>query len=98
VPAISPHGKYLVSTDQSDACPRKYDIAIWSTTADPPSLEMMYEAAQYENWEVVGWGGDDRIRLKAFVNAREGSYDQEAGAVRSAGEWKLVLGRKRERK
>lgn len=93
-PTISPHGKYIVSTDMSDACSREYDIAIWSTETDPPSLEMMYESAQYENWEVIGWTSDDRFRLKAFVNSDKGSYDQEAEAVRSAGGWELVLGEK----
>jgi hypothetical protein len=93
-PKISPHGKYIVSTDVSDACSREYDIAIWSTETDPPSLEMMYEAAQYENWEVTGWTSDDRFQLKAFINSDKGAYDQEAEAVRSAGGWELLLGRR----
>jgi hypothetical protein len=94
IPDISPQGKYIVSTDESDACARKYDIAIWSTATDPPSLEMRYEAAQYENWQVTGWTSDDRFQLKAFVNSRQASYDQEAEAIRSADGWKLVLGQK----
>src|SRR5262249_51503150 len=92
IPEVSPHGKYIVSTDNSDACDRNYDIAIWSTRTDPPSLEMKYEAAQYENWQVTGWTSDDHFQLKAFINSREGRYDQEAEAVRSAGGWQLVLG------
>jgi len=34
IPELSPNGKYLVSVDQSDACDRAYDLAIWSTSAD----------------------------------------------------------------
>jgi hypothetical protein len=96
-PKISPRGKYIVSTDTSDACKRDYDIGIWSTRTDPPAVELMYHAKGYENWEVTGWEDDDHIRLKAFISSREGRYDQEAEAVRSADGWKLVLGQRAKR-
>jgi len=39
IPVLSPSAKYLLSIDQSEACERKYDIAIWSMQTDPPKLE-----------------------------------------------------------
>jgi hypothetical protein len=96
-PVQSPTGKYLVSVDQSDACRRPYDVAIWSTRSDPPVQEFKYEAKRYENWTVAGWAGDERIKFKVFVNDRDGSFDQDAEAVRSDKGWKLVPGRKVER-
>jgi hypothetical protein len=93
-PELSPTGKYFVSVDQSDACDRPYDLAIWSTGADPPVQEFKYQAKRYENWTVAGWVGDDRIKLTVFVNDREGSFDQEAEAVRSEKGWKLVWGKR----
>ena len=52
----------LLSIDQSDACDRSYDIAIWSMQTDPPKLEFKYQAKQYENWEVKAWESDTRDR------------------------------------
>jgi hypothetical protein len=43
-PEISPDGKYLVSIDQDELCERAYDLAIWSTSADPPVLELKHKA------------------------------------------------------
>ena len=84
--------------DDSNACDRRYDLAIWSTATDPPSLEMKYQAAQYENWKIIDWQSDDRIRLKVFINSDKGPYDQEAEAVRTADGWKLILGKRVDRK
>jgi hypothetical protein len=98
VPDLSPNGKYLVSTDQSDACDRGYELAIWSTSTDPPVAELKFKAKRYENWTVTGWPGDDRIKLMVFTNDREGSYDQDAEAVRSEKGWKLVWGKRVARK
>jgi hypothetical protein len=94
VPDLSPNGKYLVSTDQSDACDRGYELAIWSTSTDPPVAELKYKAKRCENWTVAGWPGDDRIKLTVFVNDREGSFDQVAEAVRSEKGSKLVWGKR----
>jgi hypothetical protein len=94
IPRTSPGGKYLASTDDSDACDRKYDVAIWSTATDPPSLEMKYQPARYENWQITRWNGDDHLGLKASINAETNQYDQEAEAVRTADGWKLVLGKR----
>jgi hypothetical protein len=94
VPDLSPGGKYLASTDQNDACDRGDELAIWSTSADPPVAEFKYKARRYENWTVTGWRGDDRIGLAVFINDREGAYDLDAEAVRSGKGWKLVMGRK----
>jgi hypothetical protein len=91
IPELSPNAKYLISIDTSDACDRKYDIAIWSTQTDPPTLEFRYQAKQYENWEIKGWDSDSRIKLQAFVNGRQGPYDQYAEAVRQESGWRLVL-------
>jgi hypothetical protein len=96
-PEFSPSGRYLASADQNDDGDRKYDLAIWSTKTDPPSLEFQYSAKQYQNWEITGWSGDDHIKLKASVNAREGAYDQDAEAVRSDRGWTLVLGKRVDR-
>ena len=93
IPRISPGGKYLASTDDSDACDRAYDVAIWSTATDPPSLEMKYQPAQYENWQITSWNSDDHLGLKASINTETSQYDQEADAVRTADGWKLVLGK-----
>ena len=93
IPVLSPNGKYLLSIDQSDACDRKYDIAIWSMLTDPPKLEFKYNAKQYENWEVTAWENDPQIKLKGFIGG-EASYDQEAELVRSESGWALQLGRK----
>jgi hypothetical protein len=94
VPELAPSGSYLISVDQNEACDRNYELAIWSTKTDPPSLELKYKApkGQYEYWTVAGWSGDDRIKLKVSVNGDQGSYDQDAAAVRSAAGWKLVRG------
>jgi hypothetical protein len=46
VPDLSPNGKYLVSTDQSDACDRGYDLAVWSNSTDPPFAELKYIQGQ----------------------------------------------------
>jgi hypothetical protein len=96
IPVLSPNAKYLLSIDQSDACDRKYDIAIWSMQTDPPRLEFKYEAKQYENWEVAAWENDTRIKMKAFINGRT-SYDQEAELVRKENGWTLDLGKKTDR-
>jgi hypothetical protein len=94
VPELSPNGKYLVSVDQSDACDRPYDLAIWSTSTDPPVQEFKYRAKRYENWSVASWPSDDRIKLMVFINDRDGSFDQDAEAIRSGKEWKIVTSRK----
>jgi hypothetical protein len=96
VPALSPNAKYLISIDQSEACERDHDIAIWSMQADPPKLEFGYKATQYENWEVVAWKDDTHLKMKAWVNGN-GSYDQEAELIRQGSSWSLVLGKKTER-
>jgi len=88
--------KYVLSIDQSDACDRKYDIAIWSMETDPPKLEFKYVAKQYENWEVKSWEEDMHIKMKAFINGKT-PYDQEAELVRERSGWALHLGRKTER-
>jgi hypothetical protein len=93
IPVLSPNAKYLLSIDKSDACDRKYDIAIWSMQADPPKLEFNYLAAQYENWEVTAWENDARIKMKAWINGAT-SYQQEAELIRKANGWTLDLGRK----
>jgi hypothetical protein len=93
IPIISPNGKYLLSIDQSDACDRKYNIAIWSVQTDPPKLEFKYQAKQYENWNVTAWEDDTHITIKAWINGKT-SYDQEAKLVRSANSWALQLGKK----
>jgi hypothetical protein len=96
IPVLSPNAKYLLSIDQSDACDRKYDIAIWSMLTDPPKLEFKYNAKQYENWEVRAWEDDVQIKMKAWINGKT-SYDQEAELVRRENGWTLELGRKTDR-
>lgn len=93
IPVLSPNAKYLLSIDQSDACDRDYDIAIWSMQTDPPTLDFKYKAKQYENWEVKAWESDTQITMKAWVNGKT-SYDQEAQLVRNERGWTLKLGRK----
>ena len=93
IPVLSPNAQYLLSIDQSDACDRGYDIAIWSMQTDPPKLEFKYKAKQYENWEVKTWESDTQIRMKAWINEKT-SYDQEALLVRNESGWTLKLGRK----
>jgi hypothetical protein len=99
IPVLSPNAKYLLSIDRSDACERKYDIAIWSMETDPPKLEFKYVAKQYENWEVTAWQDDTHMRIKAFINPSRGKmpYDQEAALVRDSSGWSLQLGRKTDR-
>jgi hypothetical protein len=96
IPVLSPNSKYLLSIDQSDACDRKYDIAIWSIETDPPKLEFKYVAKQYENWEVTAWKNDTHMKMKAFINGKA-PYDQEAELVRKNSGWALQLGRKTDR-
>jgi hypothetical protein len=96
IPVLSPNAKYLLSIDQSDACDRKYDIAIWSVQTDPPKLEFSYQAKQYEDWEVTAWEDDTHIKMKAWINGKT-SYDQEAELLRTASNWALQLGTKTER-
>lgn len=96
VPVLSPDAKYLFSIDQSEACERKYDIAIWSMQTDPPQLEFNYRAEHYENWEVMAWENDTHIKMKAWINGKS-SYDQEAELVRTASGWVLQLGKKIDR-
>jgi hypothetical protein len=96
IPVLSPNAKYLLSIDQSDACDRKYDIAVWSMQTDPPKLEFKYEAKQYENWEVKAWENDTHIKMKAWINGKT-SYDQEAELVRNESDWTLELGSKADR-
>lgn len=93
IPVLSPNAKYLLSIDQSDACDRKYDIAIWSMETDPPKLEFKYQAKGYENWDVEAWEDDTHIKIKAWING-ERSYDQEAELVRNQNGWALELGKK----
>ncbi len=97
IPVLSPNAKYLLSIDQSDACDRKYDIAIWSMQTDPPKLEFNYQAQQYENWEVTDWENDTHFKMKGWINGKT-SYDQEAELVRTASGWALQLGRKTDRR
>jgi hypothetical protein len=96
IPDLSPNAKYLLSIDQSDACDREYDIAIWSMQTDPPKLEFKYDPKQYENWDVTAWEADTHIKLKGFINGKT-SYDQEAELVRNERGWALQLGRKIDR-
>jgi len=96
IPVLSPDAKYLLSIDQSDACDRKYDIAIWSLQIDPPKLEFKYQAKQYENWEVTAWLNDTHIKMKAWINGKT-SYDQEAELVRNENGWALRPGRRTDR-
>jgi hypothetical protein len=96
-PVLSPNANYLLSIDTSDACDRKYDIAVWSMQSDPPRLEFSYQAKQYENWEVKGWQDDTRITLQAWINSDKASYDQLAELVRQEGGWKLLLGKRTDR-
>jgi hypothetical protein len=93
-PELSPAGKYFVSVDQSDACDRPYEVAIWSTSADPPVQEFKYQTKHYENWTVADWVGDDRIKFTVMTNGREGAYDLDAEAIRSGDGWKLVINKK----
>ena len=90
---LSSNAKYLLSIDQSDACDRNYDIAVWSMQTDPPKLELNYQAKQYENWEVIAWENDTHIKMKAWINGKT-RYDQEAELVRTASDWALQLGKK----
>jgi hypothetical protein len=96
MPVLSPNAKYLLSIDQSDACDRKYDIAIWSMQTDPPRLEFKYNAKHYENWEVKAWENDTHIKITTWINDTT-SYDQEAELVRNASGWTLELGRRIDR-
>lgn len=103
VPELSPDGKYFVSIDQDELCERAYDLAIWSTSTDPPALELKRkaEAERYEYWTVLGWARDDRIKLKVWVHdlhkQPHESYDQDVEAVRSGKGWKLVWGKRVDR-
>jgi hypothetical protein len=97
IPVLSPNAKYLLSIDQSDACDRKYDIAIWSLETDPPRLDFKYQAKQYENWEVKAWKDDTHIAMKAWINGKT-AYEQEAELVRKDSGWTLALGRKTDRR
>jgi hypothetical protein len=94
IPLLSPNAKYLLSVDQSDACDRKYDIAIWSMHTDPPTLEFKYQPKQYENWQVEAWESDTRINMKGWINGETLSYDQEAVLLRKGKSWILDLGKK----
>jgi len=93
VPVLSPSAKYLLSIDQSDACEREHDIAIWSLLTDPPTLDFKYKAERYENWEVKAWTNDAHISMKAWINDKT-SYDQEAELVRGQRGWTLNFGKK----
>lgn len=97
IPVLSPSAKYLASTDQSEACERNYDIAVWSMETDPPTLEFKYSAKENEYWEVTGWQDDARISMKVRTYG-ETPYDQEAELVRRDKSWTLVLGKKTDRK
>lgn len=97
VPVLSPGARYLVSTDQNEACERHYDIAIWSMATDPPTLEFKYNAKENEYWEVRDWQDDRRANLKVRTYGTT-AYDQEAELVRNDNGWALVLGKKTERK
>lgn len=92
-PVLSPNARFLLSTDQSDGCDRKYDIAIWSLQSDPPKLEFKYVAREYENWEVARWDTDDHIALKGEFDGKK-NYSQEATLVRNGTGWTLQRGRK----
>jgi hypothetical protein len=81
VPEWSPNGKYLIGIDKNDLCDRDYDLAIWSA-GDPPALELnRHNERFYENWTIVGWNGDDRIRLQVFTNSTEGSYERPSSGM-----------------
>jgi hypothetical protein len=97
IPMLSPNAKYLLSIDQSDACDRKYDIAIWSLHTDPPTLEFKYHAKQYENWQVEAWENDALIKMKGWINGETLSYDQDAVLLRKGKSWILDLGKKVDR-
>ena len=97
IPVLSPNAKYLISIDQSEACERKYDIAIWSMLTDPPRLDFRYKAKQYENWEVKAWKDDTHINMKSWINGKT-SYDQEAALAREDRGWTLHLGKKTDRR
>jgi hypothetical protein len=71
IPVLSPNAKYLLSIDQSEACEREYDIAIWSMLTDPPKLDFKYRAKQYESWEVKALEGRHAYRREG-VDQRKG--------------------------
>jgi hypothetical protein len=93
LPEFSPNGQAFVSVDPDELNGRHYDVAIWSVRRGVLKEELRYLAADsnpYELWEFLGWDGDDRIRLKVFINPGAGeSLVRETDAVRTGRGWKL---------
>jgi hypothetical protein len=102
VPEFSPRGVRFISVDSNNACHGHYDLAIWSTANDPPSLEFQHSPKDYEAWEFLGWQSDDRINLKVGFHSGQGKdvkwHEEEVKAVHTGKNWQLERGNPTESK
>jgi hypothetical protein len=93
MPLYSPRGTWFVSANDSEACDRPYDIAIWSAGVSPAKREWDYVHASggpYEAWEFLGWDGETAIKLRALVSdGKGGSQTYDTEAVYTTDGWEL---------
>ncbi|ANY78935.1 hypothetical protein BB934_12540 [Microvirga ossetica] len=93
LPVFSPNGRFFAAADSDPHYERKYEIAVWSFVSGKAKQEFTYstpKTAREESWEVLGWDGNDRIKLK--VGIPDDAYEMqesETKLVRTKQGWKL---------
>jgi len=93
LPVFSPNGRFFAAADSDPHYERKYEIAVWSFVSDKAKQEFTYstrKTAREEFWDVLGWDGNDRIKLK--VGIPDDAYEMqesETQLVRTKQGWKL---------
>jgi hypothetical protein len=91
-PGYSPNRKWLASvyaTEGTDDGNNGIDIVPANLNSTEPAFH--YRPEEYEQWEFVGWDGDDRLSLKVIwrVGNDPELVTWSAEVVRMNGEWKL---------
>lgn len=93
LPAFSPNGLSFVSAENDPHYERKYEIAIWSFDSGEPKQVFRYSTppnTPEESWEVLGWNGDNEVKLKiGFLAEADPTREFETSVVRTSEGWRL---------
>lgn len=82
-PDLSPNKKRFVVTASSGAgeCSPKYAVAIFSLASDPPRLEWQFTPPEDdEDYDVDGWDGESRVRLRVYAKGKQIETDLKRNA------------------
>jgi hypothetical protein len=76
-PYLSPNKKRFAVTAATEECSPGYAVAIFSLASDPPRLEWHFPPPPRvdENYDTDGWDGENRVRLRVYVDAKQTATD-----------------------